>query len=258
MKHALLTLSFAALVGLAGPADAITLSLDPVSQTASPGDTVMVNIRASNLPGDEVISYYYLMLGYDPTRLTATSVQFGPALGGGDPGSYTETDLAFDPLTLVGTQGPPDDYGNYLGSLDRAVRVYELSFLSDADGDFFSALSAVQSLQPFILVTVTFQLAPGAPAGQTLLELMDDRFYSNPSSGGDFDVKGRTNNVLTSTLIGGSITVRVPVPGTALLMLLAGALGLSRRVVRRGWLADQRGGRMSRSALVSDRLHGSS
>lgn len=228
MNAALLKLCLLAGIVLVGPVSAVTLTVSPVAQNAVRGQTISVAIQASGLPQGEVVTAYDLMLGYDATRLTATGVVFGSALGGNDPNDVANGfDLTFDPRSLEGSP----NYVTYSGAYGTAVEFFEISLVSD----YYTDLHPLQTPEPFDLLTVTFQVNPGAAAGLTTLQLMDDRFYSAPPAGGAFDVKGATgSNILTTTLIDGSVTVAdspaaIPVPATPLLMLLAAALGLGRR-----------------------------
>ena len=229
MNASLLKLCLLAGIVLVGPVSAVTLTVSPVAQNAVRGQTISVAIQASGLPQGEVVTAYDLMLGYDATRLTATGGVFGSALGGNDPniGAIDGFYLTFDPRSL---EGAPN-YGTYLGAYGTAVEFFEISLVSD----YYADLHPLQPPEPFALLTVTFQVNPGAAAGLTTLQLMDDRFYSAPPAGGAFDVKGADDsNILTATLYNGSVTVAdspaaIPVPATPLLMLLAAALGLGRR-----------------------------
>ena len=156
--------------------------------------------------------------------MTAKSVLFGDALGGPDPDDVTMISC-WTSIRLTWKVQP--NYGTYSGIYDNAVEFFELSLAEVTD--YFTTLRPLQTTQPFMLASITFELSMEAPAGQALLQLMDDTFFSLAPTGGDFDVKGRTGiNILTTTLRDGSVTVAVPVPGTAALMLVVGLLGLVR------------------------------
>lgn len=223
MKQLFLKFLRVAALGLAGPAAAITLAVAPGSQLVGAGSTFTVDVIASDLPVDQVISGFHLMLGYDSTLMTAKSILFGDALGGPAPENVlNDFVLDFDPNTLEGTPY----YGTYSGIYANAVEFFEVSLA--AVTDYFTTLQPLQTTQPFMLARVTFEMSMDAPPGQALLQLMDDTFYSAPPDGGDFDVKGRDgSNILSATLQNGS--VKVPAPGPLALILGVGLTWLTRR-----------------------------
>lgn len=225
MKQVLFKYCLLAGMLLVGRVSAVTLTVSPATQTAIPGDTVIVDILASELPAGEVISGYDLMLGYDSTRLIAKNVLFGGALGGATPADVLNGFiLDFQPNSLVGDP----NFGVYSGTYNNAVEFFELSLA--AVTDYYATLSPLQIPGPFMLARITFELRGDAAAGLTSLQLLDDRFFTAPPDGGAYDVKGVLGtNILTTTLQNGSVTVGVPLPGTAWLMLVAGLVGLARR-----------------------------
>ena len=106
----------------------------------------------------------------------------------------------------------------------------DLSFVAN----YYNDLHPLQIPEPFLLARITFEVHVNAPAGTFLLQLMDDSFYTNPPADGDFDVKGAGgSNILSTTLVNGS--VKVPEPSPLALMLGAGLVGL----VRRRWSATR-------------------
>lgn len=232
---------------VAAPAMAtLSLSVQPSSQTVSPGGTFSVDIQVSGRQGagpggvDEIIRAYDFLLGYDSTLLTATGLTFSNYLNGGIANASFQGDvLNYNPVT--GTlPGPLIPAGTtYNGTYDTAVEFSEVSLLCyDAnDSCFFSAgpyLKDLQAIPPdaLTLVTVNFQLSPTAVAGTSLtLDLMDDSVY-NPNPG-IFNAKGILGNVdLVIALNDGS--VQVPEPGTLALLLGVGLLSAGRRVLCRG------------------------
>jgi hypothetical protein len=198
----------------------IALSVEPSPLAVSgAGATFSVDIVISGLDGagpggtNEIVQGYDMLLGYDDTLLTATSVTFSGFLGDGlgfPPTGTSEQDfdLAFNPTGLSGYSGFP-----------TAVEFAEISHLPNITLD---------TSQPntFTLVTVAFavkNLALGKY--QTTLDLFQD-----PASG--FDIKGWDGvNALIVALNDGVLTI--PEPGTLALFLGAGLLGLGREVVRR-------------------------
>ena len=125
------------------PALAVTVSLEPVSQTIFTGDTATVNVNISGLsdsPPDNLISGFDLNITYDTSVLTFDSLDFGPLLG--------------DPLLLEAATGIDT-------TVAGVVDFFELSFLAD---------SALDALQPssFTLATLTFI---GNSVGSSELEL---------------------------------------------------------------------------------------
>ena len=117
MKRALLKLCFLAGLVLGSPASAVTLSVSPSLSYTDPGLQFSVDIMASGLPANQVISAFNLMLGYDSTVMSAANVVFGSALGG-----PSDALTAFDPQFRPGIQWGARGYGTFLGDFSQAVQ----------------------------------------------------------------------------------------------------------------------------------------
>ena len=173
------------------PALAISIGIDPGSQTVSVGNSLSVDVVISGLEAgglDEIVSAFDLDVTYDSTILFASGVTFGAYLG--DP-SLFEALTDFDLSTA--------------GVIDLA----ELSLLDDA---------TLAALQPdtFTLVTLYFD---AIGYGTSPLGFVFDDFN---------DVKGLNAQVLSLDINSGRVDVAgvaVPEPGT-ILLLSAGIGGL--------------------------------
>lgn len=237
------------LVGLlaTGPAmAAISLSVQPGSQSVGPGDTFTVDIVVTGRQGagpggaDEIIRAYDLLLGYDVNLLTATGLTFSNNLSGGVAGgSLQDYTLNYNPAT-GGPPGPAIDTSTYTytGTYPTAVEFAELSLLcyDASDTCLFPGgpyLNNIQAIPPDLLTlaTITFQVSPTAPVNiATMLDLMDGGSYSpnNPQ----FDAKGIVNDLALQITLNDGV-VGIPEPGSLALLLggvsLLGARSVSRR-----------------------------
>lgn len=218
---------------LALPAAAVSISVFPGSRALAPGTTFVVDIRAAGVPAQEVLTYFGLLLGYDANVLEALGVTFSDALGVEALGeSFSDSVLDTDPNDVLGDSGP----AGYTGSFTHAVEfanftdsfALDPSTLTGNQADF-DYLKGLQSPEPVTLASIEFQLSLDAPAGRYTLGLITDADFTDPASGGFYDIKGRElTNILTSTTENGEVVVRVPLPTTAAL-LLPGLLLLGRR-----------------------------
>lgn len=176
-----------------GMAQAISIGFDPVSQSATPGDTIMKDIVISDLgPGvAPSLSTFDIDVTFDDSHLSFVSTSFGNQLDLFGSGSVTSD-------TLTGT---------------GVLNLFELSFDLPAD------LDALQT-ESFTLATITFNiLTADSSALGTVINTLGDSF-------GDPLTADVTAGNITST----DATVPVPEPGVALL-LIPGlvALGITAR-----------------------------
>jgi hypothetical protein len=219
--------------GFGAPAGAVYMSVFPDSRTVAPGASFQVEVRVSDIPSHEVLTFFGLMLGYDATVLEPRSVAFSDALGVESLGeSFNDSVLDANPNEVPGNSG----LAGYTGSFTRAVELanytddlsLDPSTVSGAQADF-DYLEGLQSPEPVTLVTIEFQLSIDAPEGRYPLGLITDADFTDALSGGFFDLKGREFfNILSSTTEDGEVVVSVPLPATATL-LTAGLLLLGRR-----------------------------
>jgi hypothetical protein len=194
MKIATMALILSVLmVGGSSKASAITISLDPTSQTLGLGSLIEVDLRVSDL-GNFVppsLSTFDLDVLFDPAILSFNSVSYGdPVLGG-------QLDIfGLGSLTLTTPS---------IGS----VNLFELSFDSAAD------LNNLQ-VGAFVLATLSFDtLAIGVSPLSVLVNVL-----------GDADAAP-----LNASASGGSVTVNpsvIPEPAS-LLLVGAGLLAVIRR-----------------------------
>jgi hypothetical protein len=221
------------LAGFGAPAGAVYMSVFPDTRTVAPGASFQVEVRATDIPSQEVLTFFGLMVGYDATVLEPRSVGFSDALGVEALGeSFNDSVLDANPNEVPGNSG----LAGYTGSFTRAVELanYTDSFALDPSTvtgtqTDFDYLQGRQSPAPVTLVTIEFQLSIDAPAGRYPLGLITDADFTDPLSGGFFDLKGREFfNILSSTTEDGEVVVSVPLPATATL-LTAGLLLLGRR-----------------------------
>lgn len=195
---------------LAVKADALWLGVSPEYQEADVDTNFSVDILAWDLPADTYISAFNLLLGYDDSLIEPLSVTFTDRLGdltGNPPDVDTAFQLDFDPVAQA-----PDQFTDYSGRYNLAINFDNLSFADT------SVLQTRQGDQPFSLASIEFHVLGRHPFSETVLELMDDSFYSRPINvDGNFDVKDQTNQVLTSDLRNGTALVPAP-PGWLLLL----------------------------------------
>lgn len=216
-----LPLLIASLLGtlFAPSAQALWIDIAPARTSIGVGDVFTVAVRAGDLPEQEVISFFNLLLGYDETVLEAQAVTFSSVLGD-ESTSFRDFALTFNP----NTEAPPD-YTNFRGLYNTAVRFGNLSLAEDPLAD----LGPLQQPQPFDLASVRFKLLAALPAQGTVLQLIDDSFFDFPiDSGGEFDLKGADgSNVLSASLSDGTVTM--PVPGSLALLVSLVPLLIARR-----------------------------
>ncbi len=186
-----------ALLMSASPANADIIEFRPQSLVAGLGETIALDIFATDLDG-EIVSAYDLDITYDSLILSAVGVTFGSSLG--DP-------LFFDVLEAFEVSVP--------GLIDLA----QLSLLPD------DLLFAMQGGGDVFLATVVFETLA---AGVSSLDFVFDAFN---------DVKGFDAAVLPVTGIAGQVVVESPVavpepPPAALLLTGLVLLILQRRRCR--------------------------
>lgn len=221
----------------------ITISVVPAHYVTSVGGKVTVDIVASGLStggaggGQEVISAYDLLLGFDPTKLSWESTTFGDSLGpnSSDPPNENTYSVERNSAFLAGV--------NYSGSFNTAVEFNELSVLcAFSDGDIsgctyqplqYPYLSSIQG-DSVKLVTIAFNVLPGFQPNQaTPLGLIDDRYLNPQPPGGLFDVKGSVAGVGLSGIILVDGQASIPEPSTLMLLLSAGLVSLGCSAARR-------------------------
>lgn len=177
------------ILGVLSEANAITLSLDPVTQDAGVGSSVNVAIVISGLTADGPPS----LGAFDIGIAFAPGIVGGPTVVFGDPVLGDELDLGgFGPVTAIDTSVP------------GAISIAEVSV------DTSGALNTLQA-DSFTLATLTF-LAIGGGTSPLSLAL------NAPLADAD---GAPLSGIL---LVGGSISVigaAVPEPTTAILMVCA-------------------------------------
>ena len=193
------------LFGLATSAQALMLSITPASQIGMPGDTVSVDVLASDL-GGAFIGDFDLDIGFDSTALSYVGYTLGGGLGDAILGESVDFNV-----------------GNFAPGL---VGVSELSLLESDLATCITCLAPyLEDLQDgisLVLATIDFEIDV-LPEGS-----FTDVFFSTVYALGD-----GAGDPLTATTQSGRITnpsTQVPLPATAFLML-AGllAMGSQRR-----------------------------
>jgi hypothetical protein len=176
-------------------AEAITVSVDPATQTIGAGSSTQVALTISGLGigAAPSLSTYDLNVAYDPSIITLTGVTFGdPVLG--------------DQLDLFSLGSLTSSSDSPLGT----INVFELSFDNPSDIDALQA-------NAFTLATLSFNtLASGTSSLALTINVLGD-------ANGD---------PLTASTISSSITVSaVPVPAAVWLFGsgLLGLIGVARR-----------------------------
>lgn len=137
------TLLLAALLALAAslPAQALTVGFAPSTKTVGVGASFGIDVVVART-ANEIVAAYDLDVAYDPSIITATSVAFGPYLGG--------------PVDSI------SGYNLFTGLIDFA----EVSFLTDGD---------LLRLQPatFTLATLYFTADDEGTTALTLANYLD-------------------------------------------------------------------------------------
>lgn len=196
MKHRYFGLLLFAFVALTSEAQAITVGIDPATQTIGPGSSTKVALTIAGLGSgtSPSLSTYDLNIAYDPSVITLTGVTFG------DPVLSDQLDLFSLGSITSSSDSPP-------GTLN----VFELSL------DSPSGIDARQA-NAFTLATLSFNALAGGTSPLTLT----------------INALGDANgDPLVTDIASGSITVNaVPLPPALGLFVLGLAGLLGRAVVR--------------------------
>lgn len=175
---------------------AIMIGFAPPAQSISAGGSVAVDITISGLEArglDEIVSAYALVIGYDESILSVSTVSFGSYLDT----SFQLLDLAYNPNEL-----------------------YLSEFSLNTDDDVLAALQP----DSFVLATLSFGvLAEGASE----LMFLDYILFGNNFG---VDVKGRNAVPLDLAANSGNISVSsapTPIPEPATILLITPGLLLA-------------------------------
>ena len=147
--HGILSALLILLSIVANPAQAVTLSFGPTTQSVAPGGTAAVDINISGLGNFAAPSLgaFLVEVTFDSSILSFDSVSYGAFLG--DPADHVETDI----ITTVGS---------------GSVSLDEFSFLFDFELD---------ALQPADFTLATLKLSADAvgtsPLGYGAIDLSD-------------------------------------------------------------------------------------
>jgi hypothetical protein len=132
-----------------GQSSAATLSFSPASTTVGRGDTFDVDVVISDL-GTDLVGAFDFTVGFDPSIISSTDVQFGSSLGDPDPFAF-ETITGFSSDNVGGT-----------------VDAFNISLLLDFE------LTPLQA-PSFTLATLSFQaLSIGSTSLDFLFALVSD------------------------------------------------------------------------------------
>jgi hypothetical protein len=193
MKALLSTLLYLCLSTITLQAGAVSLSLQPATQTASPGDSVSLDLVIDGL-GDyapDSVGTFYLDIHFDPTALSFEGYTLGPYLG--DLLSGEASDVSY-------------------GLLGDYVQIFEESNLSGVELDV---------LQPgsFTLASLDFSVDVLALGDSTTVSIGTIWGLSDGNHDQQLEVDG------TNVAVIGNPAASVAEPGTLLLINL-GLLGL--------------------------------
>jgi hypothetical protein len=140
-------------------ASAVSIALDPASQTVNVGDSFTLTLEAAALAG-AAVGAYDISISYDATRVTLVGVTFGSSLGDVGLGEQS-TDVVsgagsvslgsvslLDPFALAALQGDP-------------VALFSLTFQALAPGTGLFGVAATQLSDAFA-VALTIGSQTGA------------------------------------------------------------------------------------------------
>ena len=203
MRRLLITIYALILLVLANHAVAVTLSLQPASQTAMPGDTVTLDLVIDRL-GDfapDSLAAFDIDIAYDTSVLTFVGYTLGPSLGA----LMTEA----------------VDFS--LGDTGGTVNIAELSLLENDDSScFFCIPPYLDEIQPgsFTLASLDFTVDVLAPGSSTIVSI-DTVNTLGDGFGAALTVESTTDAVINA----------VPIPAAAWLFNsgLIGLIGIARR-----------------------------
>lgn len=206
MRRLLITVYALILAVLANHAVAVTLSLQPASQTAMPGDTVTLNLVIDGL-GDfapDSLAAFDIDIAYDTSVLTFVDYTLGPGLGA----------------------LPTEAVDFSLGDSGGTVNIAELSLLENDDVSCFFCLPPyLDGIQPgsFTLASLDFTVDVLDPGASTIVAINTVNALGD-GFGAALTVESTTDAVINA----------VPVPAAVWLFGsgLIGLIGITRRKKR--------------------------